>query len=184
MALVLISVIIGGCVPPDTTIPSPQGRLDDRPSITQVSLEGDPSQELKTFDNIEQLKRFLREQQLNEAESDGFGMEFRDDMVMRTMSSDLPMPTMAMAESSVSSAPMTKSTSAQDFSSTNVQYESVDEADFIKNDGRYIYMIADNKLVIIDAYDAKNAKILSQMEIEDDNDNYRTPQAKELFISG
>lgn len=180
MALVLISVIIGGCVPPDTSVPSPQGTLDQRPSMTEVTLSGDPSQELKTFDNIEQLKRFLREQELNEDTTDFYA----DDMVMRTMSADIGLPSMAMAESSVASAPMTKSVTAQDFSSTNVQYESVDEADFIKNDGRYIYMIADNKLVIIDAYDAKNAKILSQLEMEDDDDYYRTPQAKELFISG
>ena len=38
---------------------------------------------------------------------------------------------------------------ADDFSSTNVQVSGVDEADIIKNDGEYIYMLKDQTVRII-----------------------------------
>lgn len=42
-----------------------------------------------------------------------------------------------------------KSTNS-DYSKTNIQVENVDEADVVKTDGKYIYYIANNKVVIID----------------------------------
>ncbi len=63
----------------------------------------------------------------------------------------------------------------RDYSDTNVQVEGVDEADIIKTDGDYIYTIAQSKLVIIEAYPADDAEILSTTEL----DNFY-PQ--ELFI--
>ena len=35
---------------------------------------------------------------------------------------------------------------AADYSKTNIQVEGVDEADFVKNDGKYIYVIAQDKI--------------------------------------
>ncbi len=72
-----------------------------------------------------------------------------------------------MYESSIqmtktASAPMDSSGGSTEYSRTNVQVEGVDEPDIVKNDGNYIYMITGNKLVIVDAYPAANAKILSE----------------------
>ena len=86
---------------------------------------------------------------------------------------------MAMAESADSAAlgtPSGKSISATDYSTTNIQVEGVDEADFIKNDGKYIYMIVQDQLLIIDAYPAEEAKIISDINLDGD------PQ--ELFVNG
>jgi len=44
------------------------------------------------------------------------------------------------------------SESASDYSSTNVQVEGIDEADILKIDGKYIYMIVNDKLVIVEAF--------------------------------
>jgi inhibitor of cysteine peptidase len=52
------------------------------------------------------------------------------------------------------------------YSTTNVQVAGVDEADFVKNDGRYIYVISDNKLVIVDAYPALKARIVSETKVD------------------
>ena len=68
--------------------------------------------------------------------------------------------------------------SSTDYSSTNVQVKGVDEADILKNDGKYIYTIADNKLVIVEAFPANELKKISETEIEK---GYR---AVELYISG
>ena len=51
-----------------------------------------------------------------------------------------------------------------DYSTTNIQVEGVDEADIVKSDGKYIYVVSGNKVVIIDAYPAEGARILSEIE--------------------
>lgn len=64
--------------------------------------------------------------------------------------------------------------SAEEYSETNTQVAGVDEADFIKNDGGYIYILADGELQIIDAWPAPDAHTLAAVEIEG------TP--KKLFV--
>ncbi len=58
------------------------------------------------------------------------------------------------------------SDSSDDYSSTNVQVENVDEADIVKNDGEYIYMIKgdDDTVRIIDAYPADEMQEVAQIE--------------------
>lgn len=56
--------------------------------------------------------------------------------------------------------------SASEYSTTNNQVVGVDEADFIKNDDSYIYILADNSFQIIDAWPPENASIISKVDIE------------------
>jgi len=56
--------------------------------------------------------------------------------------------------------------SASEYSTTNVQVAGVDEADFIKNDGSYIYILANDQFRIIDAWPPEEANIISSVEIE------------------
>lgn len=49
------------------------------------------------------------------------------------------------------------------FSETNVQVEGVDEADVVKTDGEYIYIISGKSVVILKAYPPTKAEILSQI---------------------
>lgn len=56
-----------------------------------------------------------------------------------------------------------------DFSQTNVQVEGVDEADIIKNDGKYIYLIKGSTVRIIEAYPGENLKELSTITLDDEN---------------
>ncbi len=55
---------------------------------------------------------------------------------------------------------------ASEYSETNTQVKDVDEADFIKNDGSYIYILADQRFQIIDAWPASEAHRISSTEIE------------------
>jgi uncharacterized secreted protein with C-terminal beta-propeller domain len=64
----------------------------------------------------------------------------------------------AMAQEAVAGA------GSEDYSTTNIQVEGVDEADFVKNDGKYIYVVSGKKIVIVDAFPAENAKILSETD--------------------
>ena len=56
--------------------------------------------------------------------------------------------------------------SAADFSTTNIQVEGVDEADIVKTDGKYIYVLTENKLAIVNAYPAENAKLVSEIKLD------------------
>lgn len=49
------------------------------------------------------------------------------------------------------------------YSRTNIQVEGVDEADIVKTDGEYIYVISDQKVVIVKAYPAEEAAVLSKI---------------------
>ncbi|MFZ5634879.1 MAG: beta-propeller domain-containing protein [Bacillota bacterium] len=52
------------------------------------------------------------------------------------------------------------------YSTTNVQVEGVDEADIIKNDGRYLYLASENRVHIVDAYPAEKARLLSSTSFD------------------
>jgi inhibitor of cysteine peptidase len=52
---------------------------------------------------------------------------------------------------------------APDHSSTNVQVQGVDEADFIKNDGNFIYTISKDDIVIMSAYPPESAKVVARI---------------------
>lgn len=73
-------------------------------------------------------------------------------------------------------SPSSGSGEAAVYSSTNIQVGGVDEADFLKNDGKYIYLISGGRLVIVNAYPPSGAGILSETPISG------TPSA--LFLSG
>ncbi|MBI2043396.1 beta-propeller domain-containing protein [Candidatus Pacearchaeota archaeon] len=109
--------------------------------------------QVKKFNSLDEIKNFLRE---NSAES-----------LMGTYNSNIPIRGVAVA-GTFSGSSYTSGVSNEktvDFSKTNIQVEGVDEADIIKSDGKYIYTISGNKVIIVDAYPAENSKILSEIEL-------------------
>jgi inhibitor of cysteine peptidase len=76
-------------------------------------------------------------------------------------------PDSVMEESVGDAAPQSKSAGSDEFSTTNVQVFGVDEADIVKNDGRYIYLIKGNTVRIVDAYPASKMKELDQVTFDD-----------------
>ena len=65
---------------------------------------------------------------------------------------------------------------AGEYSTTNIQVAGVDEADFVKNDGKYIYIADDGILSIIDAYPAETARIVATIQTD--------RSIQEVFVSG
>lgn len=55
--------------------------------------------------------------------------------------------------------------SGPEYSVTNVQVVGVDEADLVKTDGEYMYVVSGNNLTILKAYPAEDAEILSQISL-------------------
>ena len=74
-----------------------------------------------------------------------------------------------------------------DYSRTNVQVEGVDEGDIVKTDGRYIYVLRDNELVILEALGGntawRSAVKLFDPTREDAATRY-SEYATELYIDG
>jgi len=52
-----------------------------------------------------------------------------------------------------------------EYSLTNVQVEGIDEADYVKTDGRYIYLTKDNVLYIVDAYPPDELNVVNEIEL-------------------
>ena len=63
-----------------------------------------------------------------------------------------------------------------DYSTTNTQEAGVDEADFVKTDGEYIYVLRGTKLVIVDAVPAADAHEVSVTAVQG--------QPREMFLHG
>jgi inhibitor of cysteine peptidase len=55
---------------------------------------------------------------------------------------------------------------ANDYSTTNIQVAGVDEADIVKTDGEYIYVVSGNKTIIVKAYPPEQAQVISEIEVE------------------
>ena len=81
---------------------------------------------------------------------------------------------------------------SSDFSSTNVQVQGVDEGDIVKTDGKYIYILDENKLTIASA-EGTDSKIISSttlVEVSNNSDNfggsyiYTNEYCSELYING
>ncbi|MBI3190478.1 beta-propeller domain-containing protein [archaeon] len=105
---------------------------------------------LKKFASYDELKSFIKENSENYMGNYyGVGM----------------METRALAADAGNAPVAASAQKATDFSTTNVQVRGVDEADIVKNDGKYIYVVSGTKVVIVDAFPAENAKILSEIEL-------------------
>lgn len=55
--------------------------------------------------------------------------------------------------------------SSHDYSKTNVQVEGVDEADIVKCDGKYIYMVSGRSIFIVKAYPPEDAEVLAEIDL-------------------
>lgn len=74
-----------------------------------------------------------------------------------------------------------------DYSQTNVQVEGIDEGDIVKTDGRYIYVLRDNELVILEARGAgtvtRSATALFDPAPESEA-MYLSEYATDLYVRG
>ncbi len=154
--LALVSIaILSGCLQKEKNIDNekPQGNATAIPESTQ---------ELKKFSSAIELQRYLRNISGTGAlNTGGVGGEFG-------------LPTVAIKQTAQNLQVATET--ATDYSTTNIQVAGVDEADFVKNDGKYIYILAEDRLVIIDAFPASTAKILSSTLIQG--------RPREMFVNG
>jgi len=117
--------------------------------------------QIKKFTDYDELKQFLDENKINNSGYYGYDMS----MMTREMAID-DLAFKSDANFGLAEETAGRGGGSDDFSTTNIQVEGVDEADIIKTDGKYIYAVAKNNLFIIDAYPASGAQILSKIEFK------------------
>ena len=115
--------------------------------------------------NANQFSSYAELQEFLNASSGSRGESYESETIMKSAA--------GVAPSSAEAADSTARSS--DYSKTNIQVEGVDEADIVKNDGKYIYTLSGNKLTIVNAYPAESMKIASEI-------NFSSPQ--NMFVNG
>jgi uncharacterized secreted protein with C-terminal beta-propeller domain len=149
------TVVFSGCITSDNTSETDGGIT---PSDTA------PTQELKRFSSVREIREFLRSRAMNMLPYEG---------------PDVLYDVMPAQEKAISS----QGASALEYSTTNIQVEGVDEADFVKNDGKYIYVLTQDKLVIVDAYPPEKARILSTLRLPGTAENMFVKDDRLLVFS-
>ena len=131
---------------------------------TSQYFEGTNS--IKKIQSSDELKSILDE-------SGSFNGNFQDGQIFRTIMAVDEAVMFDSTESSDSSAPSVSSmpsnkaeSGGSDYSTTNVQVEDVDEPDYLKNDSKYVYIVSQNTLTIIDAYPADSAKLILKIALD------------------
>ncbi len=157
-AFVALALLLGAC----TVTPNTSG---GRTTTTDAPSSA-ASQELKRFGSVQELTEYLRE---NRGRSYSYGGLVRSDMREITMTTEVNAPTSPGMKVSGASG-------ASEYSKTNVQVQGVDEADFVKNDGKHLYALSGDSLIILDAYPAENARIVSTTRIDG--------RPRDLFVNG
>lgn len=179
--MVLLSIIVitafGGCVLQSGGNIAGKDKPDSNASVIKGSdiniAEFESTQGLKKFSSVKELQDFLK---ANAAQQGGvvYGGYFtgmgRGDMVTG-IQPPIPMAVPVSAGVQQKGAPETVSMPSvapgtSDYSKTNIQVEGVDEADFVKNDGKYIYTLAQNNVIIVDAFPAADARIISAITVD------------------
>ncbi len=138
---------------------------------------------LVKFISYDEIKEFLKD---NQNQQYGFNYPTRRDG--GSMREGAPTSSMPIASEPMPTTPQhgdnedTNQASGSDyteFSGTNIQVKNVDEPDYIKTDGRYLYVVNQNWLTIIDAYPAENAKIILKIALDIEQQNLEN-----MFLNG
>lgn len=115
---------------------------------------------IKRFKDTKELQDFLI------SHSEGASNTLVKNGARELMVSDLAMAPGVKAETGATS----------DYSKTNVQVEGVDEADIMKTDGEYVYLLDYNDLFIIKAKPAATASVITKITFKS--------RPQEFYISG
>ncbi len=117
-----------------------------------------------------EIKRFTSDQELIQAFNESRNTYKSRGIGMGTV---FKANSVEMAMEATTAAP--DSSGATDYSTTNIQVQGVDEADILKNDDTYIYLISQGKLIITQSYPPEDAEVLSTT-------NFNNFYPQEMFI--
>lgn len=132
---------------------------------------GEVYYELKNFDSYADLTEFL-------TTDPGYSYGSDWGISPRVMMLDEGIATDSISANSVSIPSAKQGGEVVDYSQTNVQVQGVDEPDIVKTDGRYLYIVSGNKVIVVKAIPAEDAVIECEIEIND------SLSIQNIFVSG
>lgn len=152
VAVVVLTAAAAAC----TVVQFPASAARSTPPPAKIS----PACELKTFSSYDQLANYIRQ---HVTLAGRLGWYYGPQMMLREenpgledgMAGDMKM---AAPQATQQSAP------SEDYSCTNVQVEGVDEADIVKTDGKYLYVLSPSKVSIIKAQPPEDARLVSEID--------------------
>jgi inhibitor of cysteine peptidase len=131
---------------------------------------------IKQFSSEAEFQSFLEDNQLDESYSYGAGFGGG----LRTFTDGFNQELALASEAGAKIAG--DSGSASDYSDTNIQVQGVDEADIVKNDGKYIYYVVEGSLYILEAYPAEDMRILSQINVSNIRGIFLNNNEEQLIV--
>jgi len=128
-------------------------------SIYNFGVQVDPtvpffSSELKTFSSFEELENFISTNMGTASQNEKFSAFDGLTIAQREAGNAL--------DSTAEAAP----TASDDYSETNIQVAGVDEADIVKTDGEYLYVVSESTIYILKAYPYNQARLVSKITLD------------------
>ena len=147
-------------------------QVTNEPTPPQIIYVNKTSSEF--FEGTQEIRKISSESELREilATSNVFDGGYVDDLVFATGGFMMGDEMMVLERAPVPEAmpamepSMAQTGSDLDYSTTNIQVENVDEPDYLKNDSKYVYIVSQNTLSIIDAYPAESAELILKVALD------------------
>ncbi len=145
---------------------------------TSPTVFATATQALKKFSSVDDLKSYLSSVEANRGQLEAAqGSAFLARESLDFYRTTMPVPegaenlsdqgtTQSIAAPSDQSKMRFTETGAKDYSTTNLQVAGVDEPDFLKNDGKYAYILSGDRLTIVDAYPPENATVSVKIALD------------------
>lgn len=170
-----------------SNVPTGEFTRVDKPHDDQggppVALSVASTQKLNKFASPDELRSFLAnfEAARNAFTRAAGGLSY---------GAEMPLAESAQTTAAPSPAPSVKTTitdadqsaaqaGSADYSTTNVQVAGVDEPDFVKNDGRYAYILSGDRLTIAQVFPAESARIVAKVGLDIQQGQY----LQNMFLS-
>ncbi len=118
------------------------------------------TQQLPVVGSMEKLVGLLTEMQKRNSVS----YRTEDLLVDKALTVGAPQRSNAVMKDSGMAKAEAKS---KEYSDTNLQVKGVDESDVVKTDGRYIYQVNQDRVLVIDAYPAADMKLVSTISFDE-----------------
>jgi inhibitor of cysteine peptidase len=127
----------------------------------QINSPSNTNDQVKTFTSYAELSSYVTHN------------------MAQAQSSNYPVMQFYSGKASVMSTQQASGTAlpAATYSTTNIQIQGVDEADTVKTDGSYLYVVSGDTIYIIQAQPAADAQVVSKIQL---NDSYNS----DIYVNG
>jgi uncharacterized secreted protein with C-terminal beta-propeller domain len=193
---ILVGIIVGIVVVGTATLYFTQNTEQPEKLVSQkvenntlkeekLPVKPEEKEGLVKFASYDEIQEFLKDSQNQQYgyPIHGGALSFREgvqvpSVVSEPMPEQMPTPTFPQYGGNEDSNKAPSSANPE-FSATNIQVQNVDEPDYLKTDGKYLYIVNQNWLTIIDAYPAETSKIILKIALDVEQQNIEN-----IFLNG